>query len=51
MTGVFMVRLELASETATEIKKMYGTDETHGQFYAVYPYSSFFSQRVVARWW
>ncbi|KAL6905814.1 hypothetical protein ACP4OV_003415 [Aristida adscensionis] len=41
-TGVFMVRL---SESTTEVKKMHGIDETHGQFYAVHPYASFFSQR------
>lgn len=42
--GIVMVRLELESES-TQMKMMYGANETKGQFYCVYPYASSFSQR------
>ncbi|TVU31344.1 hypothetical protein EJB05_23026, partial [Eragrostis curvula] len=43
--GVFMLRLDLESESTQMIKRLHGIDETHGQFYAVYPYTSLFSHR------
>ncbi|OEL30613.1 hypothetical protein BAE44_0008369 [Dichanthelium oligosanthes] len=42
--GLFMVRLELESESM-QMKKLYGTNEAHGQFYAVCPYANSFSRR------
>ncbi|KAK3153453.1 hypothetical protein QOZ80_2BG0173090 [Eleusine coracana subsp. coracana] len=45
--GMFMVRLELESKSSTQmmIKRLHGIDDTHGRFYAVYPFASAFTPR------